>query len=380
MNKAKNPVGMDAALGNWNRTNQRQTIQSAMKLLRQIVLEISPYTVEHNLSAFRRGSLGMRERVEQTAYSFVEGYNRALEFDCPRQLAAQLETLPNEFRGFACEGAATALALLDILTPWHSPRVDELLIATDHAHSYMMHMGVGLAWARIPFGFRERKNMLHSVLGWLAYDGWGFHEGLSNSTRLPHVGAARRLQGYESRSFFQGLGRSLWFSQQGDVPCISHAIARFDLPRQPDLWSGIGLSVINAGVLNDRGLQELREKSGPFLPFLAQGAAFGAKVRSRAGNLSDYTDHASMMLCGLSAEAAVRVTDDALENLPSNSEVPAYEIWRQRIQTHFAASMEIHGTDLATPLRETEGATLVGIMEPACVAPFWRRFRTPSRI
>jgi hypothetical protein len=143
------------------------------------------------------------------------------------------------------------------------------------------------------------------------------------------------LQGFEQRVFDQGFGRSLWFVNGGNVELISKTISVFPPSRQPDLWSGIGLAATYAGTISEASLDQLREKSGLFKPQLAQGAAFAAKARQRAGNLTDYTGLAARILCGLSADAAAKLTDEALENLSPGSDVPAYEIWRRRIQYHF---------------------------------------------
>ncbi len=65
---------------------------------------------------------------------------------------------------------------------------------------------------------------------------------------------------------------------------------------------------------------------------LAQGAAFAAKARERAGIPSTHTDLACRILCGMPAEDAARATDVALVDLPADGVLPAYEVWRQRIQ------------------------------------------------
>jgi len=60
--------------------------------------------------------------------------------------------------------------------------------------------------------------------------------------------------------------------------------------------------------------------------------------------LTDYTSLATKILCGLTAADAARLTDEALENLPADSDVPAYEIWRRRIQNHFAPTRQLQKT------------------------------------
>ena len=76
----------------------------------------------------------------------------------------------------------------------------------------------------------------------------------------------------------------------------------------------------------------LTAAAGPHRLDLAQGSAFAAKARLRAGNGTSETELASEVLCGMSAADAASVTDEQLAGLPSDDEQPAYEHWRQRIQ------------------------------------------------
>jgi hypothetical protein len=196
----------------------------------------------------------------------------------------------------------------------------------------------------LPFGFPRGQNKLDPLLGWLAFDGWGFHEGFFHWPK--YIGGQPppgKLSGYERRVFDQGLGRSFWFVNGGNLELITQTISNFSADRRPDLWSGIGLAATYAGIVSESLLGELRENAGEFQPQLAQGAAFAAKARQRAGNLSDYTSLATKTLCGFTAAEAARLTDAALENLPAGSDMPAYEIWRRRIQNHFAPNQQLQG-------------------------------------
>jgi len=233
------------------------------------------------------------------------------------------------------------LALLDFLTPWRRTRVNEFLRGAGDAHAYMTLVGAGWAWARLPVNVRRAGQRVDPLLGWLALDGWGFHEGFFHWPRYiaaqPPPG---RLKGCERRVFDQGFGRSLWFVNGANIELIAQTISIFPPGRQADLWSGIGLAATYAGIVSEASLEELREKAGPFQPRLAQGAAFAAKARQRAGNLTDYTGLATRVLCGLSAAEAARLTDEALENLPTDADAPAYEIWRRRIENHFTPNSQ----------------------------------------
>jgi hypothetical protein len=294
---------------------------------------------------FRGATEEVQTRLERIGAAFLGGYHAALEHDTQADLASALNSVELELRGFAFEGAAMGLALLDVLTPWRRARISEFLRGAGDAHAYMVHVGAGWVWAQLPINVRRARQRLNPVLGWLAFDGWGFHEGFFHWPKyIAGQPPPKKLKGYEWRVFDQGLGRSLWFVNGGNVELFARTISDFPPDRRGDLWSGIGLAATYAGIISETSLDELREKSGPFLPQLAQGAAFAAKARHRAGNLTDYTTLATKTLCGLTAADAARLTDAALENLPADSAVPAYEIWRFRIQNYFAPTQQLQKT------------------------------------
>jgi hypothetical protein len=278
----------------------------------------------------------MRDRLEQVGATFLEGYHAALEHSDGAGLATTLELIPLERRGFAYEGAAMGLALLDCLSPWRAGRLGAFLHGAAESHAYMVHVGVGWVWARLRFGVRRTRPALDPLLQWLAFDGWGFHEGYFHWPEYSKgEPAPRRLGGYERRAFDQGLGRSFWFVNGGNPARIAQTMSSFYPERQPDLWSGIGLAATYAGMVSESALEALCSEAGPFRPQLGQGAAFAAKARQRAGNLTDYTELAVGKLCGLSAVEAAGLCDAELTPHTTDSSEPSYELWRRRIQRHF---------------------------------------------
>jgi hypothetical protein len=286
----------------------------------------------------------MRTRIEQVGAAFIGGYHSALEQVNLAGLEAVLASVPLEQRGFAFEGATMGLALLDGMAPWSRSRVKEFLQGAGEPHTYMVHVGAGWAWARLPFSARRARRRLDPLLQWLAFDGWGFHEGFFHWPR--YIGgreAPARLVGYERRAFDQGLGRSWWFVNGGDPQPISRTIGGFGPERQGDMWSGIGLAAAYAGLASEEALESLCREAGQHRPHLAQGAAFAAKARQRAGNLTEYTDLALHTLAGLSTLGAASLCDSTLENLPANGVVPAYEVWKRRIQAEIGGQRSESG-------------------------------------
>jgi hypothetical protein len=289
-------------------------------------------------------------RLESIGQTFLRGYHAALSCEDGAALAHSLSAVETELRGFAFEGAAMGLTLLDHLLPMNRDRFHCFLHAEGAAHLFMLHVGAGWALARLPW-LRWRVDSFISTLDplarWLALDGYGFHQGYfywPDSVRRQQVPPG--VAGYACRAFDQGLGRSLWFVEGTDAPRIAATISAFPKARQADLWSGVGLACAYAGGRDESHLELIREAAGPYVAEAAQGAAFAAKARQRAGNPAPHTELACDILCGVSAHAAAGVTDQALLNLPPDAVEPAYEIWRRRIQK----SLQEHLTATYQPL------------------------------
>ena len=304
--------------------------------LRKFLLGISLEETTFIRRGFHQGKIKAREQLEQSGRAFVQGYHLALEDDKFDVLVPRLKAVEVSFRGFAFEGAAMGLTLLDYFLP-RKQRLQAFIDTGGSAHLYMVHVGAGWTLARLPQQPQRLLTRLDPLLRWLAIDGYGFHEGYFSWHRsIGQKSIPSKLSGYARRVFDQGLGRSLWFVDGADITRIPVTIAGFPLSRQGDLWSGAGLACAYAGGVNRCDIEALRTAAGSYRPQLAQGAAFAAKARQRAGNPTAHTDLASEILCSLSSEVAASVTDVALKDLPFDSGEPAYEIWRQRIQTQFA--------------------------------------------
>jgi hypothetical protein len=92
---------------------------------------------------------------------------------------------------------------------------------------------------------------------------------------------------------------------------------------------------VYAGGVDAGALATLRDLAGQYRPDLAQGAAFAAKTRLMTSLVVPHTELAVKTHCEMSVAEAAAVVDRAGENLPPDGQVPAYEIWRQRIQQHY---------------------------------------------
>jgi hypothetical protein len=283
----------------------------------------------------------VQQHLETAGRAFVEGYNLGIAKPQADMLVARLNEIEPMYRGFAFEGAAMALALLDWITPWNRGRFDQYLRTADgDAHRYMLFVGAGWGMARVPWArknFERATQRYDPLYRWLAVDGYGFHQGFFYyREHVTEQCVPRGLSLHAARVFDQGLGRSMWFSEGANPQQISATIGNFPVSRQADLWSGLGLAASYAGGVERSVLDELSKVARAFAANLAQGAAFAAKARQRAGNPVPHTAMACDVFCQISADEAAAVTDECLANLPWDGAEPAYQVWRAKISANFS--------------------------------------------
>jgi hypothetical protein len=326
------------------------SLRSARPFRRRIarrLFGIAPDEISFERRGFQWDSETVRQRLEGVAGRFVEGYHAALEEVSTAGLAARLGEIPAEVSGFAHEGAGMALALLDTLTPWRrrqAGRLDSFLRGPGRPHDYLVHVGAGWILARLPLSPERLRARLDPLLGWLALDGYGFHEGFFHPARtVARHQVPAKVRGYARRAFDQGIGRSLWFVEGAGPQRLKTTISSFPADRQGDIWSGTGLACAYAGGRDRGAVEELLKHAGEHAPQLAQGVAFAAEARRRAGNLAPQAGLACDVVWRLDAEQVAQVAVQAGEDLPANIDdidEPAYEVWRQRIREQFTERMD----------------------------------------
>ena len=306
---------------------------SLLGRVRRRFLGLSPSEASFARRGFSASEDNARQRLEQIGVTFLSGYHAALEETEFISLAHRLADVETDLQGFAFEGAAMGLGLLDYFTPWRKYRWRTFTEGLAESHIYMMHVGLGWALARLRRSVTHHLTKLDPVLGWLVVDGYGFHEGYFNWPRyIERQAIPTSLDRYERRVFDQGLGRSMWFVKGADVAAVTSTINGFPAARRDDLWSGVGLACAYAGGCDRAALESLRHAADEHLTALAQGVAFAAKTRQHAANLNSHTETVCRLICGQSAEEIAAITDAALKDLRADDGLPAYEVWRRRIQ------------------------------------------------
>jgi len=286
--------------------------------------------VDFGQRRFRLRSGPARHALESAARAFLAGLNASFEVRTVADLAPRLHAVEPGHRGFACEGAGMGCAMLDLLTLARGRRVAELLSGPARAHPHLVHVGIGWAYARLRLRPRGGSPAADPLLRWLAWDGFGFHQGFFHADRT--IGRQRVETGLPpgvSAVRDQGLGRALWFHECADPEGIALRIAGFHPNRHADLWSGVGLAATYAGGADADELGRLAELAGRHRPWLAQGCAFACKARLTGAAVPAHTDDAAQVLAGVDVAEAAGWTDRALAVLgPSPETLAQYQRWR----------------------------------------------------
>jgi hypothetical protein len=309
----------------------------------------------HNTSFATRGFAAdppARPVLEETARHVTMGFEIAIEQKDVDAVAERLELLQVQFRGLGYEGAGMALALRDAMSPRPgTPRLDRFFgIGGPGAHQiFMGYIGIGFAYAYLP-GFLWRRALPTQsklpespAVNWMIIDGFGFHRAYFDTKKWVHQQhlsrplAWRGPHDYVLRVIDQGIGRAMWFINGGDVDRLTTMIKGFAPSRASDLWSGAALAATYAGGVGEDELVKFAKNSWEFRAEVAQGAVFAIKQRVLSGLITEHTEIASQVFCERSAEQAADLTEPARADLPEGTSVPAYEVFRQRIQFHFSA-------------------------------------------
>jgi hypothetical protein len=315
--------------------------------LRRLVLTPQFAEVTFAKRGFPASPSAATQRLESIPQAVICGFEWGIDARDQWEVERRLELVDAELRGFAYEGVTMAFTILDAMGRGHRTR--DLLLGAGRPHVLLAYIGMGFAMARLPRRLWKKAvpdlsgDPFYPTMTWLAADGYGFDRAYFDTPRW--VGAQKipapypwdGSPDYFLRAVDQGIGRALWFIGGGHAPDVAAAVGRFASHRQPDLWSGVGLAATFAGGSDDNGLAVLRRAAGIHWPDLAVGVVFAVNARVYAGFVPDHTMAATSALADISVDKGVSLAASTIVTSPTSGPEPAYELWRQRIRTHFSA-------------------------------------------
>ncbi|HUZ23246.1 MAG TPA: DUF1702 family protein [Streptosporangiaceae bacterium] len=312
--------------------------------LRSRILTPNESATRLDVRGFHVKNPGAQDLLETIGRTFLQGYACATEAGSATAAQPRLDQIPVRFRGFAYEGAAMGFAVMDGL-PGGRRRLDGLVSGPGSDHIYMVYVGMGWAMARLPRFRWSTISAPDPLLRWLVLDGYGFHQAYFRTDRYVRQQfqdpsfpwPADGPSWYAQHAIDQGVGRALWFVCGTDTDLVATTIDGFPEHRRADLYSGVGLAATYAGGAEEEELRNLRERAGDYRAPVAQGCAFGAEARLRAGLVVPHVELATRVLCGMTPAQAADVCARKLAERAGGPArdgrglVPAYEIWRQSV-------------------------------------------------
>ena len=185
------------------------------------------------------------ERVSDARAYFMCGFSKALKVPL-ETLPKLLQVTPFQGRGFAMEGMAMALTLMDELSPAPHSRLCVLLDGRSAEEQTLAAIGVGWASARLGKTIDWSPDGLQPRYRSAVADGYGFHQGFFHSNRFADKGFPERI-GQLGYYYDIGLGRALWFVHTGCIESILNTIDRFLTERRERLWRGVGTACAFTG-------------------------------------------------------------------------------------------------------------------------------------
>jgi len=325
---------------------------TAWRALRRRILTPSTSETLLDVRGFHKKSPEAQKNLETVGASFLEGYAHAAEAADPEDAVTPLNEIEPYYRGFAYEGAGMGFAVRDGLPLGPTDLTARFLAGEGDKHVYMVYVGIGWAMARIPKFRWPKADTMDPLLRWLVLDGYGFHQAYFKTKRYideqfvdprfswPGGEYSKTPAGgtsYANRALDQGIGRAMWFIGGSDGALVAKMINKFPEHRREDLFAGTGLAATYAGGADESELRAYLDLVGEYQPVVRQASAFASEARVRAGLVIPHTEIASRVFCGLSPQDAAQVTHDARRGLPADGELPAYEVWRQRVAGQFAS-------------------------------------------
>jgi len=321
-------------------------LTSSWRALRRRLLTPDVSETSLDKRGFHKKSPAAQERLETVGKTFLDGYAYAVEARTPADAEGPLEQVPGWLRGFAYEGAGMGLAMLDGLPFGRSDNVHRFLESPrGEAYRYLVYVGIGWAMARLPRFRWPKPGKLDPFLVPLVLDGYGFHQAYFRTARyidgqyqnpnFPWPGGPHGS--YANKAIDQGIGRAAWFIAGTDPERVANLIDAFPASRRGDLYSGVGLAATYAGGPDEQELRTLMRRAGDYRGNLAQGSAFAADARVRAGIVPPHSALATQVFWGTTPAAVARIVTELRPAQEPEGEQPAYEVWRQRLANEFVS-------------------------------------------
>lgn len=272
------------------------------------------------------------QRIQGIFREVQEHFNK--EYSLP-QLCWQLDNYDAEFRSVAYEAASMCIALIDLKEGSELKRWKEFLKDSGGKHNTQIHIGLGWALAQqslLPAAYLPE---LTPMMRYRVLDGYGYYDGFFRKRK--RIMAQQKpdfKDATASGAYDQGLGRSIWYLNNGEINEAEKTLTGFPPERQKDLWRGLGIAVAYVGGLDETMVKEILSASGKHKASLAAGVAMSVISRQNSDSINEDTERICHWVCGEDVSAVVAKDETIKASLDSGND-SCYKNWFKQLETLF---------------------------------------------
>ena len=277
------------------------------------------------------------QKMELIQSIFREVQDSFHEHKSVAKLIASLEGYNVEFRSIAYESASMCIALDDYekyneLKEWLS-----FLNEKGLSHATQIHVGLGWALAQKEINPEPLLEKFDPMMRYRILDGYGYYEGIfrrrkSILNQQKHYYTDKTT----SCAYDQGLGRSIWYLNNGDFTAFKNMIQKFPAERHSDFWRGLGIAITYVGGCDKNYLQEIFAAAENFQPQLATGAMMALVSRKFSCFIYTDTSISCEVFCRKTSDIIILLNDSIRFELDRKAS-DLYAEWIDRMEQYFSA-------------------------------------------
>ncbi len=252
---------------------------------------------------------------------FIDSKERALSLRDYDQLVTYLNKTDTEFISLAYEAASMSIAIKSIeessaLEKW-------LAFYQEYGKNHAAQIHVGLGWALSELNLNPAEYILNlePIYKYRVIDGFGYHQGRfkrRQAVRTQQIPTG--LDKISIRAYNQGLGRSFWYTAQGEPEKLSKLIAIFPEERHLDMWRGVGVALAYVGGINLPAIADLLQSTRINQSAFKCGIALAIQSRVKANTSSKETENISKTILGFNCPEISEKLTSLEKEINSNSE------------------------------------------------------------
>ena len=235
--------------------------------------------------------------MEKIKTLFQDSYNFASSNKNIDSYIQTIENVNDKFSSVCFEALAMYFAEKDILeqsfqlSNWRN-------FVGKNSPQYIIQMHVGLGWALAKSNV-DIDNYLEKIEPFFVsrvIDGIGYYDGIFRHRKsIKSQKTSEKINSTLLKYYDLGLGRSIWYSSNGNILKVKEVIGLFSSERKENLWKGIGIASTFVGGMADNTLNTIFENAKEYQSHLLVGVLLAIKSRVQSNKVNDDTNKTCKM-------------------------------------------------------------------------------------